>query len=159
MTGKVQEQVQKKVEEAVDQLVKGYDNTGRVKAAGQGPPPRIFGPLGKGRDHGCSRFSHSVCSSVRDVGRRGGQIFAAGVMASRWAGRLTQQSLERQTLIPPVRMYCWSASAEIIVMLFAVVFGVADRPITRVAGIGVAGVRSGLHGRTFDYLHEALQNG
>ena len=73
-------------------------------------------------------------------------IFAAGVMASRWAGRLTQQSLERQTLDPPVRMLLVRI-VKIIVMLFAVVIaldalGVPIAPL--VAGIGVAGVGIGL---------------
>lgn len=31
-------------------------------------------------------------------------IFAAGAMASRWAGNIVQQSLERQTLEPPLQM-------------------------------------------------------
>lgn len=73
-------------------------------------------------------------------------IFAAGVMASRWAGRITQQSLERQTLDPPVRMLLVRI-VKIIVMLFAAVIaldalGVPIAPL--VAGIGVAGVGIGL---------------
>ena len=73
-------------------------------------------------------------------------IFAAGVMASRWAGGLTQRSLERQTLDPPVRMLLVRI-VKIIVMLFAVVIaldalGVPIAPL--VAGIGVAGVGIGL---------------
>lgn len=31
-------------------------------------------------------------------------IFAIGIMASRWVGRVAPQQLERQTLDPPVRM-------------------------------------------------------
>src|SRR5512147_874562 len=73
-------------------------------------------------------------------------IFAAGVMASRWAGRITQQSLERQTLDLPVRMLLVRI-VKIIVMLFAAVIaldalGVPIAPL--VAGIGVAGVGIGL---------------
>lgn len=73
-------------------------------------------------------------------------IFATGVMASRWAGRITQQSLERQTLDPPVRMLLVRI-VKIIVMLFAAVIaldalGVPIAPL--VAGIGVAGVGIGL---------------
>jgi small conductance mechanosensitive channel len=73
-------------------------------------------------------------------------IFAAGVMASRWTGRLAQQSLERQTLDPPVRMLLVRI-VKIIVMIFAMVIaldalGVPIAPL--VAGIGVAGVGIGL---------------
>ncbi len=73
-------------------------------------------------------------------------IFAAGVVASRWAGRVAQQSLERQTLEPPVRMLLVRI-IKIIVLLFAAVIalqalGVPIAPL--VAGIGVAGVGIGL---------------
>jgi small conductance mechanosensitive channel len=73
-------------------------------------------------------------------------IFAAGAMASRWAGNLTQQSLERQTLDPPVRMLLVRI-VKIVVLLFTAVIaldalGVPIAPL--VAGIGVAGVGIGL---------------
>ena len=73
-------------------------------------------------------------------------IFAAGVMASRWAGNLTQQSLECQTLDPPVRMLLVRI-VKIVVLLFTAVIaldalGVPIAPL--VAGIGVAGVGIGL---------------
>ena len=73
-------------------------------------------------------------------------IFAAGVMASRWAGNLTQQSLERQTLEPPVRMLLVRI-VKIVVLLFTIVIaldalGVPIAPL--IAGIGVAGVGIGL---------------
>jgi small conductance mechanosensitive channel len=73
-------------------------------------------------------------------------IFAAGVVASRWAGRVAQQSLERQTLEPPVRMLLVRI-IKIIVLLFAAVIalealGVPIAPL--LAGIGVAGVGIGL---------------
>ena len=73
-------------------------------------------------------------------------IFAAGAMASRWAGKLTQQSLERHTLDPPVRMLLVRI-VKIVVLLFTAVIaldalGVPIAPL--VAGIGVAGVGIGL---------------
>lgn len=73
-------------------------------------------------------------------------IFAIGIMASRWVGRVAQQQLERQTLDPPVRMLLVRI-VKIIVMMFAVVIaldalGVPIAPL--IAGIGVAGVGIGL---------------
>ena len=73
-------------------------------------------------------------------------IFAAGVLASRWAGKFVQQSLERQTLDPPVRMLLVRI-VKIVVLLFTAVIaldtlGVPIAPL--VAGIGVAGVGIGL---------------
>ena len=73
-------------------------------------------------------------------------IFAAGSMASRWAGKIVQQSLERQTLDPPVRMLLVRI-VKIVVLLFTAVIaldalGVPIAPL--VAGIGVAGVGIGL---------------
>lgn len=73
-------------------------------------------------------------------------IFAAGALASRWAGNLAQQSLERQTLEPPVRMLLVRI-VKIVVLLFTAVIaldalGVPIAPL--VAGIGVAGVGIGL---------------
>ena len=73
-------------------------------------------------------------------------IFAAGVMASRWAGNLAQQSLERQTLDPPVRMLLVRIVKIVVVLFTAVIaldaLGVPIAPL--VAGIGVAGVGIGL---------------
>jgi small conductance mechanosensitive channel len=73
-------------------------------------------------------------------------IFVAGVMASRWAGNLTQRSLERQALDPPVRMLLVRI-VKILVLLFTAMvalqtLGVPIAPL--VAGVGVAGVGIGL---------------
>jgi small conductance mechanosensitive channel len=73
-------------------------------------------------------------------------IFAVGAMASRWAGKIVQQSLERQTLDPPVRMLLVRI-VKIVVLLFTAVIaldalGIPIAPL--VAGIGVAGVGIGL---------------
>jgi small conductance mechanosensitive channel len=73
-------------------------------------------------------------------------IFAAGIMAARWAGNLAQQQLERHTLEPPVRLLLVRI-VKIIVLLFTTVIalealGVPIAPL--VAGIGVAGVGIGL---------------
>jgi len=73
-------------------------------------------------------------------------IFAAGAMASRWAGNIVQKTLERQTLDPPVRMLLVRI-VKIVVLLFTAVIaldalGVPIAPL--VAGIGVAGVGIGL---------------
>jgi small conductance mechanosensitive channel len=73
-------------------------------------------------------------------------IFAAGVVTSRWTGKLVQQRLERQTLDPPVRMLLVRI-VKIVVLLFTAVIalealGIPIAPL--VAGIGVAGVGIGL---------------
>ncbi|ULA65718.1 MAG: Mechanosensitive ion channel protein MscS [Nitrospira sp.] len=73
-------------------------------------------------------------------------IFSAGLLLARWAGKLMQQALERQTLEPPVRMLLVRI-VKIIVLLFTTVIalealGVPIAPL--VAGIGVAGVGIGL---------------
>ena len=73
-------------------------------------------------------------------------IFASGAMASRWTGNILQQSLERQTLDPPLRMLLVRI-VKIVVLLFTAVIaldalGVPIAPL--VAGIGVAGVGIGL---------------
>ncbi len=60
-------------------------------------------------------------------------IFAAGMVGSRWAGRVAQQSLERQTLEPPVRM---------LLIRIIEALGVPITPL--VARIGVAAVAIGL---------------
>ena len=73
-------------------------------------------------------------------------IFAVGVMASRWAGNFAQQSLERQTLDPPVRMLLVRIVKMVVLLFTAVIaldtLGVPIAPL--VAGIGVAGVGIGL---------------
>lgn len=73
-------------------------------------------------------------------------IFAAGIMAARWAGNLAQRQLDRHTLEPPVRLLLVRV-VKIIVLLFTAVIaldalGVPIAPL--VAGIGVAGVGIGL---------------
>lgn len=73
-------------------------------------------------------------------------IFAAGVLVSRWVGNIVQQSLERHTIDPPVRMLLVRV-VKIVVLLFTAVIaldalGVSIAPL--VAGIGVAGVGIGL---------------
>lgn len=73
-------------------------------------------------------------------------LFAAGVLASRWVGNIVQQSLERHTMDPPVRMLLVRV-VKIVVLLFTAVIaldalGVSIAPL--VAGIGVAGVGIGL---------------
>lgn len=73
-------------------------------------------------------------------------IFAVGAMASRWAGNLASQSLERHALDPPVRMLVVRV-VKIVVLLFTAMIalealGVPIAPL--VAGIGVAGVGIGL---------------
>src|SRR5512147_562940 len=73
-------------------------------------------------------------------------IFIAGGVASRWAGDLTQRSLERYALEPPVRMLMVRV-VKIVVLLFTAMIalqalGVPIAPL--VAGISVAGVGIGL---------------
>lgn len=73
-------------------------------------------------------------------------IFIVGIMASRWAGDLAQQALERQTLEPPVRLLLVRV-VKIVVMLFTAMIalqtlGVPIAPL--IAGVGVAGVGIGL---------------
>jgi len=70
-------------------------------------------------------------------------IFIVGIMASRWAGDLAQQALERQTLEPPVRLLLVRV-VKIVVMLFTAMIalqtlGVPIAPL--IAGVGVAGKR------------------
>jgi small conductance mechanosensitive channel len=73
-------------------------------------------------------------------------IFIAGGIASRWAGDLTQRSLERYALDPPVRMLM-ARVVKIVVLLFTAMIalqalGVPIAPL--VAGISVVGVGIGL---------------
>ncbi|MGQ0667472.1 MAG: mechanosensitive ion channel family protein [Nitrospiraceae bacterium] len=73
-------------------------------------------------------------------------IFVAGLMASRWAGNVAQQSLERQALDPPVRMLLIRI-VKVLVLLFTAMIALQTLgvPITPlIAGIGVAGVGIGL---------------
>ena len=73
-------------------------------------------------------------------------ILVAGMMASRGAGNVVQQALEKQTLEPPVRLLLVRV-VKIVVMLFTVMIalqtvGVPIAPL--IAGVGVAGVGVGL---------------
>lgn len=73
-------------------------------------------------------------------------IFGIGVGASRWAGNIARQSLERQTLEPPVRLLLVRI-VKIVVLLFTAMIaletlGVPIAPL--IAGIGVAGIGIGL---------------
>lgn len=73
-------------------------------------------------------------------------VFVAGVLAARWAGRLTQRWLDRQDMEPPVRMLL-SKAVQIVILLFATMaalgqLGVHIAPL--LAGIGVAGLGVGL---------------
>lgn len=73
-------------------------------------------------------------------------IVVAGMMASRGAGNVAQQTLEKQMLEPPVRLLLVRI-VKIIVMLFTVMIalqtlGVPIAPL--IAGVGVAGVGIGL---------------
>jgi small conductance mechanosensitive channel len=73
-------------------------------------------------------------------------IFIAGGIASRWVGDLTQRSLERYALEPPVRMLMVRV-VKIVVLLFTAMIalqalGVPIAPL--VAGISVVGVGIGL---------------
>jgi len=72
-------------------------------------------------------------------------ILALGVLVSRWTGKFVLQSLERQTLDPPMRMLLVRL-VKIVVLLFTAVIaldtlGVPIAPL--VAGIGIAGVGIG----------------
>jgi small conductance mechanosensitive channel len=73
-------------------------------------------------------------------------VFAAGVLIAKWAGRLTQQWLDRQEMEPPVRMLLAKA-VQIVILLFAGMaalgqLGMQIAPL--LAGIGVAGLGIGL---------------
>jgi small conductance mechanosensitive channel len=73
-------------------------------------------------------------------------ILIAGMMASRGAGNVVQQGLEKQTLEPPVRLLLVRI-VKIVVMLFTAMIalqtvGVPIAPL--IAGLGVAGVGIGL---------------
>lgn len=73
-------------------------------------------------------------------------ILVAGMMASRGAGNVAQQALEKQTLEPPVRLLLVRI-VKIVVMLFTAMIalqtmGVPIAPL--IAGVGVAGVGIGL---------------
>src|SRR5215475_2508627 len=73
-------------------------------------------------------------------------VFAVGAILARWAGKLTQQWLQRQDMEPPVRMLLVK-SVQIVILLFAVMaalgqLGVQIAPL--LAGLGVAGLGVGL---------------
>jgi len=73
-------------------------------------------------------------------------VVAVGAIVARWAGKLTQQWLQRQDMEPPVRMLLVKA-VQIVIMLFAVMaalgqLGVQIAPL--LAGVGVAGLGVGL---------------
>jgi small conductance mechanosensitive channel len=73
-------------------------------------------------------------------------VIAAGALVARWAGKLTQQWLQRQEMEPPVRMLLVK-TVQIVILLFAVMaalgqLGVQIAPL--LAGIGVAGLGVGL---------------
>jgi small conductance mechanosensitive channel len=73
-------------------------------------------------------------------------ILVAGMMASRGAGNVVQQALEKQTMEPPVRLLLVRI-VKIVVMLFTAMIalqtvGVPIAPL--IAGLGVAGVGIGL---------------
>lgn len=73
-------------------------------------------------------------------------VVAVGAIVARWAGKLTQQWLQRQDMEPPVRMLLVKA-VQIVIMLFTVMaalgqLGVQIAPL--LAGVGVAGLGVGL---------------
>jgi small conductance mechanosensitive channel len=72
-------------------------------------------------------------------------VLIAGVLVSRWVGRLVSSRLERQAIEPPLRALLVRA-LKVVVMLFTVVIvldqlGFQIAPL--IAGIGVAGVGIG----------------
>ena len=73
-------------------------------------------------------------------------VFAVGALVARWAGRLTQQWLQRQDMEPPVRMLLVKV-VQAVILLFTIMaalsqLGVQIAPL--LAGIGVAGLGVGL---------------
>jgi small conductance mechanosensitive channel len=68
-------------------------------------------------------------------------ILVAGVMASRWAGRVTGSALDRLELEPPVRALFVRVASLLVLALFAVMalqnLGVELLPL--IAGVGIAG--------------------
>jgi small conductance mechanosensitive channel len=73
-------------------------------------------------------------------------VVAVGAIVARWAGKLTQQWLQRHDMEPPVRILLVKA-VQIVIMLFAVMaalgqLGVQIAPL--LAGVGVAGLGVGL---------------
>jgi small conductance mechanosensitive channel len=73
-------------------------------------------------------------------------IFAGGTMVGRWAGKLTQQWLQRHDMEPPVRMLLVKI-VQILILLITVMaalgqLGVQIAPL--LAGLGVAGLGVGL---------------
>lgn len=73
-------------------------------------------------------------------------VVVVGALVARWAGKLTQQWLQRQDMEPPVRMLLVK-SVQIVILGFAALaalgqLGVQIAPL--LAGIGVAGLGVGL---------------
>ena len=73
-------------------------------------------------------------------------VVVAGVLVARWAGKLTQEWLQRQEMEPPVRILLVKA-VQVVILLFAVMaalgqLGMQIAPL--LAGIGVAGLGVGL---------------
>jgi small conductance mechanosensitive channel len=73
-------------------------------------------------------------------------VFAVGTLVARWAGKLTQQWLERHDMEPPIRMLLVKI-IQVLVLLFTTMaalgqLGVQIAPL--LAGIGVAGLGVGL---------------
>jgi small conductance mechanosensitive channel len=73
-------------------------------------------------------------------------VMVVGILVARWAGKLTQQWLQRQDMEPPVRMLLVKV-VQIVILVFAVLavlgqLGVQIAPL--LAGIGVAGLGVGL---------------
>jgi small conductance mechanosensitive channel len=73
-------------------------------------------------------------------------VFTIGAVIARWAGKLTQQWLERHDMEPPVRMLL-AKLTQVVILMFTVMaalgqLGVQIAPL--LAGIGVAGLGVGL---------------
>ena len=73
-------------------------------------------------------------------------VFAAGALVARWAGKLSQQWLERHDMEPPIRMLLVKI-IQVLILLFTAMaalgqLGVQIAPL--LAGIGVAGLGVGL---------------
>ena len=73
-------------------------------------------------------------------------VFAVGALVARWAGKLTQQWLERHDMEPPIRMLL-AKTIQVLILVFTTMaalgqLGVQIAPL--LAGIGVAGLGVGL---------------
>src|SRR5574341_1250314 len=73
-------------------------------------------------------------------------ILVVGVLIARWIGNLTQRSLERQAMEPPIRTLIVRTVRMVVLLMVVVValdkFGVQIAPL--VAGIGIAGLGIGI---------------